>query len=52
MILGIGFIATITAAVSTYFLSNFGDKETTLDDIIKKLDNIEKELEEIKESKK
>ena len=52
MILGIGFIATITAAVSTYFLSNFGDKETTLDDIVKKLDNIEKELEKIKDNKK
>ena len=52
MILGIGFIATITAAVSTYFLSNFGDKETTLDDIVKKLDNIEKELEQIKDNKK
>jgi C4-dicarboxylate transporter len=52
MVLGIGFIATITAAVSTYFLSNFGDKETTLDDIVKKLDNIEKELEKIKDNKK
>ena len=52
LFLGIGFIATITAAVSTYFLSNFGDKETTLDDIVKKLDNIEKELEKIKENKK
>ena len=51
MILGIGFIATLTAAVSAYFLSNFGDKETTLEDVLDKLEKIDKELDELRESK-
>ena len=42
MILGIGFIATLTAAVSAYFLSNFGDKQTTLEDVLNKLEEIDK----------
>ena len=51
MILGIGFIATITATVSAYFLSNFGEKQTTLDDVLVKLENIENEIEKIKKDK-
>ena len=51
MILGIGFIATITATVSAYFLSNFGEKQTTLDDVLTKLEKIEDEIEKIKEDK-
>ena len=51
MILGIGFIATLTAAVSAYFLSNLGEKETTLDDVLSKLEEIDKELDELRESK-
>ena len=51
MILGIGFIATITATVSAYFLSNFGEKQTTLDDVLVKLEKIENEIEKIKEEK-
>ena len=48
MVLGIGFIATITATVSAYFLSNFGEKQATLDDVIVKLEN---EIEKIKKDK-
>tara|TARA_Y100000389_G_C17363930_1_gene465215 strand:+ start:178 stop:918 length:741 start_codon:yes stop_codon:yes gene_type:complete len=48
MIIGIGFIATITAAVSSYFLSNFGEQETTLEDLSKKLDKIEQDLNKLK----
>ena len=51
MILGIGFIATLTAAVSAYFLSNFGDKQTTLEDVLNKLEEIDKELDELREAK-
>jgi voltage-gated potassium channel len=51
MILGIGFIATLTAAVSAYFLSNFGDKQTTLEDVLIKLEEIDKELDELREEK-
>ena len=51
MILGIGFIATITATVSAYFLSNFGEKQTSLDDVLTKLEKIEDEIEKIKENK-
>ncbi len=51
MILGIGFIATLTAAVSAYFLSNFGDKETTLEDVLAKLEEIDKELDDLREAK-
>ena len=51
MVLGIGFIATLTAAVSAYFLSNFGDKETTLEDVLDKLEKIDKELDELRESR-
>ena len=45
------FIATITATVSAYFLSNFGEKQTTLDDVLTKLEKIEDEIEKIKEDK-
>ena len=51
MILGIGFIATLTAAVSAYFMSNFGDKQTTLDDVLIKLEEIDQELDELREAK-
>ena len=34
-----------------YFLSNFGDKETTLEDVLDKLEKIDKELDELRESK-
>ena len=51
MILGIGFIATLTAAVSAYFLSNLGEEETTLDDVLSKLEEIDKELDELRDSK-
>jgi voltage-gated potassium channel len=51
MIIGIGFIATITAAVSSYFLSNFGEEETTLGDLAKKLDKIEQDLNKLKGQK-
>ena len=50
-IVGIGFIATLTAAVSAYFLSNFGDKQTTLEDVLNKLEEIDKELDELREAK-
>ncbi len=52
MILGIGFIATITATVSAYFLSDLSDKKTTLEDVLKKLEKLENDIEKIKEDKK
>jgi voltage-gated potassium channel len=48
MIMGIGFIATITAAVSSYFISSFNDNEVTINDLGEKLDKIEKELNILK----
>ena len=48
MIMGIGFIATITAAVSSYFISNFGDKDVTINDLAKKLDKLEVEIQNLK----
>jgi len=48
MIMGIGFIATITAAVSSYFISSFNDKEITINELGKKLDIIEKEIKNLK----
>lgn len=48
MIMGIGFIATITAAVSSYFISSFNDNEVTINDLGEKLDKIEKELNLLK----
>ena len=44
MIMGIGFIATITAAVSSHFISSFNDNEITINELGEKLDKIEKEL--------
>jgi hypothetical protein len=46
--MGIGFIATITAAVSSYFISNFGDKDVTINDLAKKLDKLEVEIQNLK----
>jgi len=48
MIMGIGFIATITAAVSSYFIYSFGDKDVTINDLAKKLDKLEVEIQNLK----
>lgn len=48
MVMGIGFIATITAAVSSYFISSFGDKDITMNDLAKKLDKLELEIQNLK----
>ena len=48
MVMGIGFIATITAAVSSYFISSFGDKDITMKDLAKKLDKLEVEIQNLK----
>lgn len=48
MIMGIGFIATITAAVSSYFISSFGDRDITMNDLAKKLDKLEIEIQNLK----
>ncbi|MDG1740653.1 MAG: potassium channel family protein, partial [Candidatus Actinomarina sp.] len=48
MVMGIGFIATITAAVSSYFISSFGDKDMTMNDLAKKLDKLEVEIQNLK----
>ena len=52
MIMGIGFIATITAAVSSYFISSFSDKEVTMNELGDKLDRLEMELRELKKELK
>src|SRR5210317_350637 len=51
MIMGIGFIATITAAVSSYFISSFGDDDVTINDLAKKLDKLEVEIQHLKKEK-
>ena len=48
MVMGIGFIATITAAVSSYFISSFGDKDITMKDLGEKLDKLEVEIQNLK----
>jgi len=48
MVMGIGFIATITAAVSSFFISSFNDNQVTINDLGEKLDKIEKELNILK----
>ena len=48
MIMGIGFIATITAAVSSYFISSFNDKELTINELGDKLDKLEEEIKSLK----
>ena len=48
MIMGIGFIATITAAVSSYFISSFGDNEVTINELGDKLDKLESEIINLK----
>ena len=48
MIMGIGFIATITAAVSSYFISSFSDKEVTINELGEKLDKLEEEIKSLK----
>ena len=47
MIMGIGFIATITAAVSSYFISSFSDKEVTINELGEKLDKLEEEIKNL-----
>jgi voltage-gated potassium channel len=48
MVMGIGFIATITAAVSSYFISSFSDKEMTINELGEKLDKLEQEIKNLK----
>ena len=48
MIMGIGFIATITAAISSYFISSFSDKEMTINELGEKLDKLELEIQNLK----
>ncbi len=48
MIMGIGFIATITAAISSYFISTFSDNEMTMDELAKKIDKLEIEIQNLK----
>jgi uncharacterized protein involved in cysteine biosynthesis len=48
MVMGIGFIATITAAVSSYFISSFSDKEITINELGEKLDKLEQEIKNLK----
>ena len=48
MVMGIGFIATITAAVSSYFISSFSDKEVTINELGEKLDKLEEEIKNLK----
>ena len=51
MVMGIGFIATITASVSSYFISSFGDDDVTINDLAKKLDKLEVEIQHLKKEK-
>jgi voltage-gated potassium channel len=48
MVMGIGFIATITAAVSSYFITSFSDKEITINELGEKLDKLEQEIKNLK----
>jgi len=47
MIMGIGFLATITAAISSYFISSFSDKEITMNELGEKLDKLEEEIKNL-----
>ena len=44
MIMGIGFIATITAAVSSHFISSFNDNEITINELGEKLGMLDFDL--------
>ena len=52
MVMGIGFIATITAAISSYFISSFSDKEITMNELGEKLDRLERDIAELKKELK
>ena len=52
MVIGIGFIATITAAISSYFISSFSDKEITMNELGEKLDRLERDIAELKKELK
>jgi len=52
MVMGIGFIATITAAISSYFISSFSDKEITMSELGEKLDRLERDIAELKKELK
>lgn len=52
MVVGIGFIATITAAISSYFISSFSDKEITMNELGEKLDRLERDIAELKKELK
>ena len=51
MFLGLGLIATVTAIVSAKFTQNFVDTHTN-DDVLKKLEELESEIENLKELEK
>ena len=47
MFLGLGLIASLTAVISVKFIQNFVDHHTN-DDVLEKLDDMQKDLDEIK----
>ena len=47
MFLGLGLIASLTAVISVKFIQNFVDHHTN-DDVLEKLDEMQKDLDEIK----
>ena len=51
MFLGLGLIATVTAIVSAKFTQNFVDTHTN-DDVLEKLEELESEIEKLKELEK
>lgn len=49
MMIGLGLIATVTAIVSAKFVQNFVDHHTN-DDVLEKLDELSKEIQELKKN--
>ena len=47
MLVGMGLIASLTAIVSVKFIQNFVDHHTN-DDVLEKLDEMQKDLDELK----
>ena len=47
MLLGMGLIASLTAIISVKFIQNFVDRHTN-DDVLEKLDEMQKDLDELK----
>ncbi len=47
MLLGMGLIASLTAIISVKFIQNFVDHHTN-DDVLEKLDEMQKDLDELK----